>query len=465
MTVRIASLHRRLIWRLIPALVGAIALGGITSYFVAKRSADFAYDQALSAAAADIAGGVRVDGDGARFDLSAQSERILRSDVRDDIFFAVHLADGHFVGGDEDLVDTTSIPDAEGASSDLPFRHQIVRAMSIRFAEGGHAFVVTVAETTRKRRAAALAIFAQLMVPTLLVLTLACLIVWFSVRGGLQPLDELQVEIEARSELDLSPIAAVGAPFEVRSLVHALNRLLARLGAATRAHQSFVADAAHQLRTPLAGLQTQLDLLAVNAQADPGPTLERMRFSVDRATRMVHQLLALARSEKDATPLRLTAFDLAELVGAGADTWVHRAIAARLDLGFDLTTARLVGDPHLVRELLENVIDNALLYTPPGGNITVGTRTDSDAVVLSVDDSGPGVPDALRETIFERFYRQADEQGSGAGSGLGLAIVREIALRHDGNAAAGRSTALGGLRVLIRLPASGPAVISSKDFR
>jgi two-component system sensor histidine kinase TctE len=455
MTLHSASLHRRLIWRLMPALFGAIALVGITAYFVGKRSADFAYDQALSAAAADIAGGVRVDGGNASFDLSAQSERILRSDVRDDIYFAVHLADGQFVGGDKDLVDTKPALDTEGTSRDLSFRQQIVRAMSIRFAQTGIPFVVTVAETTRKRQAAAWAIFAQLMVPTTLVLTLACLIVWFSVRGGLQPLDELQVEIEARSELDLSPIAAVGAPFEVRSLVHALNRLLARLDAATRAHQSFVADAAHQLRTPLAGLQTQLDLLAVNAQADPGPMLERMRLSVDRATRMVNQLLALARSEKDATTLRLKAFNLAELVAQGADTWVHRAITAQIDLGFDLTTARLVGDPYLVRELIENLIDNALLYTPQGGNITVGTRTTDDAVELSVDDSGPGVPDALRETIFERFYRQSD--CSGTGSGLGLAIVREIALRHDGVATAERSTALGGLRVLIRFPSQGPA--------
>lgn len=454
MTLRIASLHRRLIWRLIPALFAAIALGGVVAYFVAKRSADFAYDQALSAAAVDVAGGVHVDDTGATFDLSPQSERILRSDLRDDIYFSVHLADGRFVGGDGDLALTSPVPEQEGASTDLPFRDKILRAMSIDFTKDGVPYLVTVAETTRKRRAAALTIFAQLMVPTTLVLTLACLIVWFSVRGGLQPLEELQVEIEARSELDLSPIAALGAPFEVRSLVHALNRLLSRLDAATRAHQSFVADAAHQLRTPLAGVQAQLELLSTSAKADLGPNFDRMRFSMDRAVRMVNQLLALARSEKDATTLRLTDFDIARLIADEADTWVHRAIVASIDLGFDLQPASFVGDAYLIRELLENLIDNALIHTPADGHITVSTKSDGEEVYLGIEDSGPGIPLALRERIFERFYRHADANTTG--SGLGLAIVHQIATRHGGTAEAMDSIALGGLRVQIRLLVRGP---------
>lgn len=454
MSVPIASLRRRLILRLLPALFAAIALGGITAYFIAKRSADFAYDQALSAAAADIAGGVRVNGGAATFDLSAQSERILRSDVRDDIYFSVHLDDGRFIGGDQDLVAAAPIPVAEAASGDLPFRGKVVRAMSNGFAQDGIPFVVTVAETTRKRQAAALAIFAQLMVPTMLVLMLACLIVWFSVRNGLQPLEELKLQLQARSEFDLSQIGAVGTPFEVRSLVHALNRLLARLAAVTKAHQSFVADAAHQLRTPLAGVQAQLELLSVGADAGQSPTIDRMRFSVDRAVRMVNQLLALARSETDATTLRLKSFDLAELIGEQADTWVHRAITAQLDLGFDLRPARLLGDPYLIRELLENLIDNALRHTSSGGHVTVATRSDGGVVEVTVDDSGPGIPEALRFKVFERFYRQADEHKTG--SGLGLAIVRQIAIRHEGDAEALHSSALGGLRVRIRLPARGP---------
>jgi len=463
LTVQIESLRRRLIWRLLPALLAVIALSGITSYFVAKRSADFAYDQALIAAADDVAGGVHVNGASMAFELSSQSERILRSDARDNIYFSVRTDDGTYVGGDPDLGEMQVVGDVEGASADLRFRGKTLRAMSIRYASEAPPFVVTVAETTLKRRAAAWAIFAQMIAPTIFVLSLASLIVWLSVRGGLQPLENLRGQIEARSELDLSPIDVVGAPFEVRSLVSAVNRLLSRLDGATKAHQAFVTDAAHQLRTPLAGIQSQIELLASTVGDDQRPTIERLRFSVDRAVRLVNQLLALARSEKDANVLRPREFDLAELIAEVADAWVHRAINARIDLGFDLQPCRLRADPYLIRELLENLIDNALRYVPADGQITVSTVAHPAFIELTFDDSGPGVPEALRKQIFERFYRHfhrgSDDGGVATGSGLGLAIVRQIAARHDGSAEAGPSALLGGLRLRVVLPLAGPAAL------
>jgi len=463
--MQIESLRRRLIWRLLPALFAVIALSGITSYFVAKRSADFAYDQALIAAADDVAGGVHAAGAVMSFELSSQSERILRSDARDSIYFSVRLDDGHYVGGDPDLEQVPASTGRDGVSSDLRFRGQTLRAMSIRFTNEAQPFVVTVAETTLKRRAAAWAIFAQMIAPTIFVLSLASLIVWLSVRGGLRPLENLRGQIEARSERDLSPIDVVGAPFEVRSLVSAVNRLLSRLDGATKAHQAFVTDAAHQLRTPLGGIQTQSELLASAVGPGHGQTLERLRFSVDRAVRLVNQLLALARSGKDANVLRPREFDLAELIAEAADAWVHRALGAHIDLGFDLQPGMLRADPYLIRELLENLIDNALRYVPPDGQVTVATVADAAFVELTFDDSGPGVPEALYKRIFERFFRQADEAGidggsrNDTGSGLGLAIVRQIAVRHDGSAEAERSTTLGGLRLRVRLPVAGPEAL------
>ena len=454
MSVRDASLHRRLLARLIPALFVAIAVGGVTSYFVARRSADFAYDQALVAAAADIAGGVHVDGGRVAFDLSPQSERILRSDERDNIYFSVRSADGTFLGGDRDLVGTPVDGD-EDVSHDLPFRAQVLRSLSLGFDEAAVPFVVTVAETTRKRQAAAWRVFAQMVLPTTLVLSLAGLIVWLSVRAGLQPLDDLQREIERKSEFDLSPIPSARTPFEVRSLVRTLNLLLARLDAATRMHQAFVADAAHQLRTPLAGIHTQVELLSTAVDIDQEPTLRQLRVSVNRAIRLVNQLLALARSDRDANALRLEEFDLATVIGEAADGWVHRAITGRVDLGFELAPSRLRGDPYLLRELLENVVDNALRHAPPGGSITVSTRSDGQRVDVAVDDSGPGIPASLTERVFERFYRQ--DECDGTGSGLGLAIVRQIALRHGGAVEARTSAMLGGLRLLVRLPVTGPS--------
>ena len=459
----VASLHRRLLWRLLPALFVAIVLGGIAAYFIAKRAADFAYDQALSAAAADVAAGVRIVDRRASFDLSQQSERILRTDVRDDIFFSVRFQDGRFIGGDRDLGQAPSVGVGEGASADLRFRDRLLRAMSLHFTEAGNVFVVTVAETTRKREAAAWTIFGQFMLTLTFVLMMASWIVWYSIRRGLQPLDALQAQIEARSEFDLSPIVSTGTPHEVRSLVHALNRLLVRLAAATRAHQDFVTDAAHQLRTPLAGIQALVEWLATRPESSR-EIVDRLRFSIDRAVRLVNQLLALARSETRAHVLHEESFDLATLVSQAADSWVHRAIAAQIDLGFDLQPARLRGDPYLIRELLENLVDNAMRHTPPNGQITVATRSLRDAIELLVDDSGPGIPAALRDVVFERFNRPAQD---GTGSGLGLAIVRQIASRHQGEVSVDSSMSLGGLRVTTRLPTRfdvrNPSAASHRD--
>ncbi len=465
MTTQIASLRRRLFWRLVPALFGVIALSCVTSYFVARRSADFAYDQALIAAAADVAGGVHANDGHAVFELTPQSERILRSDARDDIYFSVRTADsgaggragGHadsrFLGGDRDLAEVAPVVDVDEASTSVRFRAKTLQAISLAFVDGTLPFVVTVAETTLKRQSAAREVFARMIGPTIVVMSLAGLFVWLSVRGGLRPLDDLKREIEARSELDLSPVDVVGAPFEVRSLVSAVNRLLARLEGATRVHQAFVADAAHQLRTPLAGIQSEIELLTTAVDADHRQPLARLRFSVGRAVRLVNQLLALARSEKDANSLRLEVFDLAALISGAADTWVHRAIAVRIDLGFELRPSVVRADPYLIRELLENLIDNALRYTPADGQITVACAPRDGDIELTFDDSGPGIAAASRERIFERFHREAE---TGEGSGLGLAIVRQIALRHGGRALAETSAALGGLRLSVALPVAGP---------
>lgn len=453
MSTPTASLQRRLVWRLIPTLIFAISMGGVVSYLIAKRAAGYAYDQALTAAAVDIASGIHVDEAAPGFELAPQSERILRSDERDDIFFSVRTASGLVIGGDRDLDATAAVELANATSDDLGFRDRTLRAMTVRVVRNEATFLVTVAETTRKRQAAAWTIFAQLMLPTILVLVLTCAIVWASVRAGLQPLANLQAALEARSDHDLSSIDPGDAPLELQPLIRALNQLLTRLDKVNRVHQSFVADAAHQLRTPLAGIQTQIELLAPQLPAGSAP-IERLRFSAARAVRLGNQLLSLARSEVDVNVLTVTSFDLAALIADAADTWVHRAIEHDVDLGFELAPSPLVGDPYLIRELLENLIDNALRHTPKGGQITVTSMPSDGFVELIVEDSGLGVPVAARDRIFERFFRLTE--GNETGSGLGLAIVRESAARHEGTAEVAASRALGGLKAVVRLPTAGP---------
>jgi two-component system sensor histidine kinase TctE len=364
------------------------------------------------------------------------------------------MRDGAFVGGDRDLAAPDAAANPDIVSRDIRFRGKVLRAISVPYSHDTAQFDVTVAETTHKRQTAAWTAFAQMVIPTTLVLSLAFLIVWFSVRSALRPLGLLQSEIESRSELELSPIDVIGAPLEVHSLMRALNSLLKRLAAETQMHQAFVAEAAHQLRTPLAGIQMQADLIALTCRPEDERLVGQLRLSVSRTIRLANQLLSLARTEKDATALSLRRFDVAELVGEATDDWVHRAIAAQIDLGFELQPATIVGDRYLLRELLENLVDNALRYTPERGAITVSTRVVNDAVEVVVEDGGPGVPAELRERIFQRFFRESERADTG--SGLGLAIVRQIAERHGGRAIASGDTVLGGLRVTVRLPTCGP---------
>lgn len=443
------SLRQRLVVLLLPALVAAVLLGAVWTYFVGQRAAALAYDQALMATAADVALGLRfVDGQ-PRFELSQQTERMLRSDARDQLFFAVRLMDGAFVAGDPDLGSAPLVRLGEGSSVDLKFRNGRVRALAMQFEQDRIPFTVTVAETTHKRQDMAWSVLVFIAVPAAVVLCIAGLIVWVVVRSGLRPLDALERELAARSELDLSPIDASHAPREVHSLVEALNHLLSRLDKAARAQQSFVADAAHQLRTPLAGVQGQIELLATLEADQQDDAMKRLRSSVGRTVRLANQLLSLARSEHDPSTLNLRDLDLSTLVRESADDWVHRSIVAGIDFGFELAPSALRGDPFLIGELIENLVGNALNYSGRGSSITVSTAARQNTVELCVDDSGPGIPPAERERVFERFHRLPGN--SNDGSGLGLAIVQQIAMRHRGSVEISQSM-LGGARVCVRLP-------------
>jgi two-component system sensor histidine kinase TctE len=241
----------------------------------------------------------------------------------------------------------------------------------------------------------------------------------------------LSDEILERSPRDLRPINERGAPAEAKPLVAALNKLFDQVDEANRNQQRFLANAAHQLRTPLAGLQAHTEL-AMSQQPVPEACraeLEYVHSATIRTARLANQLLALARAEPGGTrPAEFALVDLRQIVEECADEWVHRSLAKDIDLGFDLAPGAVTGDPFLLRELLVNLIGNAVEYTKPGDHVTVRTGQVDGAPFLEVEDDGPGIPAAERERVLERFYRSPGT--SGTGSGLGLAIVREIALAH-----------------------------------
>ena len=307
---------------------------------------------------------------------------------------------------------------------------------------GARPALVQVAETLDKRSVLATEIVKGVMLPQLIILPAAVLLVWLALVQGIRPLNRLEERIRARRSDDLSPIDAQAVPLEVAPLVSSVNDLLMRLQGSIATQKRFLADAAHQLKTPLAGLRMQADL-AQREGADANELKQSLRqigrASV-RATHTVNQLLALARAESSGIAMPHQTCDLAELSMSVIQDCVARAIEKHIDLGYEglaagLTDGQLKGNPILLKELVRNLVDNAINYTPSSaerpGVITVRVLAESSnqVLVLQVEDSGPGVPVAERELVFQPFYRAL---GTGAdGSGLGLAIVREIAQQHN----------------------------------
>ena len=290
--------------------------------------------------------------------------------------------------------------------------------------------LVILAQTTEARTQLANDIIKGVIIPQFVVLPLAVLLVWLGLSRGVAPLKALQQRLRARRPDDLSPIDERAAPTEIAPLVAAINELLERLSANIETQRRFVADAAHQLKTPLAGLRTQAELALREASAEEmQASLRQLVTGSERATRLVNQLLLLARAENPGT-VGMTEEDLNVLAYEQTTHWAPRALAMGTDLGYEDAgqPARVRGNAILLAELLNNLLDNALRYTPAGGHVTVRVRVAAQQIMLDVEDSGPGIAPAERERVFDRFYRVLG--AAEGGSGLGLAIVREIAQKH-----------------------------------
>jgi two-component system sensor histidine kinase TctE len=307
--------------------------------------------------------------------------------------------------------------------------------------QGDAPSLVQVAETLGKRSRLATEIIKGVIIPQFVILPVAVLLVWLALARGIKPLNELQQRIRRRRSEDLSPIDEQEAPEEVAPLVQAINDLLMRLDRSIGAQRHFLADAAHQLKTPLAGLRTQAELAQREIDAgQPDPrslkrSLQQIARSSQRAAHMVNQLLAMARAEDGESALRKQEVRLARLAREVVRDFVPRAMDKHIDLGYegpdgDDAATHLTGQPLLIRELIRNLVDNALQYTPEGGVVTVRVTPDpfGQVVVLQVEDSGPGIAESERDLVFRAFYRSLDADADG--SGLGLAIVKEIATQH-----------------------------------
>ena len=418
-------------WMLTPLLL-LWPLSLALTWLVAQGIANKPFDRALEFNLQALSQFVVTDGTKVQFTLNRQARELLRADDTDLMYYQVRNAKGDLVSGE-----------APPAAGQIRLRSDVVRGDEVRVAytwvehgEKRELVLMQVAETLGKRSTLATEIIKGVMVPQFVILPLAVLLVWLALVRGIRPLNELEQRIRARKPDDLSPIEESAIPQEVAPLVSSINDLLARLTASLTTQRRFLADAAHQLKTPLAGLRMQAEL----AQRETDPveirgSLQQIARSSARATHTVNQLLALARAETTGRTLPSARIDLARLVRGVVQESVPRALEHGIDLGFEgpdhmPDDCLMDGNPILLQEMVRNLVDNAINYSGRGGVVTARVLLDpfSGVQILQVEDNGPGIPENEREFVLQPFYRALGTNVDG--SGLGLAIVQEIAQQH-----------------------------------
>ncbi len=429
------SLRAQLLSKLTLPLVIVVLLDAAASYFVAMHYTDLAYDRWLLDSVKSLAQEVHAQQNHVTFELPPIAVEVFRWDDVDKTFFKVESQVEGFMAGDADLPspELASLVSNEPIFSNGEIEGHEVRIVSVLTTPtpSSEHVLVSVAETLNKRHSMMTEILLAVVLPQFLLLFITGFHVWTGVNRGLRPLNDLAAHLAQRSARDFNPILDADVPLEVRSLTHTINDLLQRLGSTLITQQRFIENAAHQLRTPLAGMKLQAEcaLGADNPEAIKS-ALGHIKNSADRVAHLSTQLLVLARSESVSQSLpELKIIDLVKLARESCMDWVPRALDRNIELGFDApdTAVTVAGDEILLRELLSNLLDNAICYGNSGGHVSVGIQA-APQVTLIVEDDGPGISAIEQEKIFERFYRIQGSRGEGCG--LGLAIVKEIADLH-----------------------------------
>ncbi len=437
------SLRSQLLnWLMLPLLVLLIFASAV-GYLASINFANLPYDRTLFEVARTLAANVRITDGRPNLDMAISARNILLNDSDDKIFYKITLDDGRLIAGE------TWVPSPLGMDelndkylTDAELREEKFRIATLRvtpdfgpeWKEASNGLLIHVAETYNKRQALTRKILGTMMIPQLLLIALAGGGLWFGLNRGIFPLKNLQQTLSQRSASDLSPVELKeDIPEEVVPLIDAFNDILLRMRGVLDAQKRFVADAAHQLRTPLAGLKMQAELaLRLNEPASIKRALQQILQSAERGSSLTNQLLTLARHEPGDSPEhKMIAVDLNDVVKNISLELVNDALRKNIDLGFEPSAepAWVVGDRLSLIDMLTNLLDNAIRYTHANGRVTARVNLSADHVMVSVEDNGPGIAPADRERVFERFYRVLGSNE--AGSGLGLAIVKEIARLHQ----------------------------------
>ena len=435
------SLRARLTAALLLAVLAFAALQAAVTYRTARAETEALFDAQMQRIALSLSGSLgagALSDDAPAADTPAAREMIIQI-WRADGVMLYRSPQGRL------LPPQTVIGFSDTVAGGEPYRIYALRTATQ---------VVQVAQQTEARGRMAGQLALRAVLPVALLAPVLMLIVWWVVGRAIGPIERVRRQVAARRPDDLAPLPTAGLPAEVRPLVGEMNGLLTRLSAAWDALTHFTADAAHELRSPLAALRLQAQSLQrAPDDATRAIATERLLAGIDRATRLVEQLLALARQEGAGEGAELVSLDLTALARNALADAEPEAARHAIALTLDAPTAHVVlrADEAALAVLLRNLLGNALRHTPPGGQVRVGVREEASVIDLTVEDSGPGIAPDERARVQDRFYRVPGTPGHG--SGLGLAIVRAIAERHGAALTLDASPTLGGLRVMLRWPA------------
>ncbi len=430
------SLRRRLLVSVSVAILLGALLQGISAYRSALAQADTLFDYHLQQMANSLMGGPALP----NFPLDAP-----RRDATQDYVIQIWSADGRHVFQSSRIV---LPPRAVLGFADVTQNGVSYRVYSVQTPLQ----TIQIAQNMDDRLARARALAVRAVLPLALIAPLLMLALWWIINRSLRPLEHTRRQVAARAAEDLTPLPDAGLPDEIQPLVQEINLLFDRLHASFDAQRAFVANAAHELRSPLTALKLQAQSLA--RSDDPQAqrqAVARLNQGVDRAIRLMQQLLLLARHESQQEPAQHRRLDLIPLAQQAVEEMQPLARERAIDLSCGQAAPVWIdGDADSLSILLRNLLDNAIKYTPPGGRVRVESELRDTHPALSIEDSGPGIGDDERERVFERFVRGSDPQA--AGSGLGLSIARAIAQRHGANLTLGTSARLGGLQASVLFP-------------
>jgi two-component system, OmpR family, sensor histidine kinase TctE len=449
-----SSISRQLVfWLAVPLMLLALC-GALVHYFNSIAPGVITSDRRLKEAANAVMAHVLIKDRLITLDTSSGTGKPSLP-APDSIRYALRDIQGRLLAGDPELPAVAMNNETSQLFAMSQVDHRSVRSLTTRFDTRAGVILITLADVRAVPEPAARYGFMSTLLWDFVQLDVTLVLVWVGIQLGLRPIKKLRDEIADRSPLDLRPIVESSVPREIAPVVITLNRLFGMLRTSVQSQQQFIANTAHQLRTPITGMQAQLDLLAAEPAAQPIKNrLLTLQEGIRQLAHSANQLLTLARADPAANvAARNQAVDLSAIVGEVVAKFFDRALQSNIDLGADVKPASIQADPSLLDDLLSNLVDNALKYTPTGGTVTVSAGLRNRRPYLAVEDTGPGIPAAEHHRVRQRFYRLPNSPGHG--SGLGLAIVDEIARLYEAAVSIEAGANGRGTKVLVQF-AAGP---------